>query len=492
MSKIDRFNLLPNETILKIMSYCTGTDLLRLSETCKRFVSIISDNFETMAKIPLLIDFAKPINPDDVLRLIENRSFVALSVVNIKESMEFFRDTSQTFFPLLGLLSETITDLTIKRSEMPQKDFDNLMSVFLPSLKICRLEKVVIGYEDDEDFDESLEESIVFPESFENYPLEVLELKKVTGEIVKFFADCTQLKRFDHLSRKEEQLDRNFVNALLCQQLNLKHVFIDYEYVEGYGDEEVIAYNDTYGFAWSRMSCKLDSLDLYSTELGDEKAAAEFLDKQKNLTKLSLCFNGVPSRDVMEVICGLRKLKYLSIDCEYLASEDNGDSLVVLAGLESSTLKHLELDGSDITVPMTRMFRGLDTIKVNLFYDTLNLTDVPFEYLEKMELIEHDQHCHFRFEPIEVPANVSKFENAVERFVQMNVFVISGITIGHPNWLKCTKFSLSIYFCFSIVQKLPNLKEIVLYNVECPKAFEAFLKKRKNIQNVKLHNQLLE
>lgn len=477
--------------ILKIMSHCSGTDLLRLSETCKRFMAIIVGNFETMAKIPLLINFAEPI-PEDVFRLIENRSFVALKLVNIKDSMELSKDASQTTFSLLGLLSETVTDLTIKRSEMLQNEFDNLLCTFLPSLKICRLEKVTIGYEDEEDFDESLDESIVFPDSIGDYPLEVLELKNAVGEIVKFFADCTQLKRFKHVSGKEEQIDRNFVNALLCQQQNLKEVYIDYECVEGYEDEEVIAYNDTYGFAWSRMSCKLDALELFSTELGDEKAAAKFLEKQKNLTKLSLCFNGIPSRDVMEVICDLRKLKDLNIECEYFAGEDNGESLVRFASLESSTLKHLELDGSDVTAPMMRMFRGLETIKVNLFYDTLNLTDVPSEYLEKMELIEHDRPCHFKFEPFEVPNNVTKFAAAVKRFVLMNVVIISGITIGHPNWLKCTNFNLSIYFCYNIVQMLPNLKQIELYNVEGTKTFEAFLKNRKNIQSIKLHNQLLE
>lgn len=95
-----------------------------------------------------------------------------------------------------------------------------------------------------------------------------------------------------------------------------------------------------------------------------------------------------------------------------------------------------------------------------------------------------------KFRPSDIPMSVEQFESVVLKFVEEFSSRISGIEIGHANWRNGGAFRLSNSFCEGLVNQLPNLRKLEIYNIADSGGFKKFLvenEDRLTLEDVKLH-----
>lgn len=118
----------------------------------------------------------------------------------------------------------------------------------------------------------------------------------------------------------------------------------------------------------------------------------------------------------------------------------------------------------------------------------LDLTHTPIKN-KKFEKIKIDERSTSRFSvcfsPIDLFENTATFESAVSSFVKENGTKIEGITIGSAKWRNFGQFRLSHSFYLSIVQSLPYLRKLMVYNIADRGSFILFLNVHKTSMQLK-------
>lgn len=126
-------------------------------------------------------------------------------------------------------------------------------------------------------------------------------------------------------------------------------------------------------------------------------------------------------------------------------------------------------------------------------YDVkLNLSDVSHEVIKKIRCDkDRNQDFAVEFSPRDIPTNVEQFESLVMAFAkEFSTFIVS-IAIGHVNWRNSGAFMLSNAFCEALVNRLPKLVQLKVFNIADSEKFASYLVKNKEL--VKLEDvQLYE
>jgi hypothetical protein len=136
---MDFFELMPEAAIVNIMMFCKGNDLLKLTETSKRFKEIISFNNKLMAKVCLKVNFDEDAEFAEITKLVKNRKFTAARLIDIHQGLNNSRKL-QKVMPLLVKLANCIEDLTIETKSYERGlvyKYRMIIGMFLPKLKKC-------------------------------------------------------------------------------------------------------------------------------------------------------------------------------------------------------------------------------------------------------------------------------------------------------------------------------------------------------------------
>lgn len=426
-----------------------------------------------MKKIRLVMDFENEVDLDldYATKLSQSRRFTALELTDIHE----FTDTAPKLLPLLELLKVSVDDLVIGSLTAEAYESYAIIPTFLPKLKKCTLNGIAFDIESASSFFDDISH-----QSSNNHPLEALRAVDVPCGVFKFFEGCKELKSFHYETDEMDGyiIDTSAVNEFLAPQTRLEKLIFKCD-----------------GLDWERLTCfQLNELAArYYDSLEDEIAASTFLGRLSNLTKLNITIWDWPSRRLLEAICKVPKLDKLEIRL----SRDENDYEEPLEGLVNHTVKKLKIiDGIGVTRQLLLMFRGIDSVILGLELKTLDLSDVPIEAIEKIERIEKIDfefwHWKFnvKFSSVQVPTTIDRFESALLEFVKKWPREIIGITIGHENWRNSYDFSLSSSFCETLVNQLPKLAMLELFNIEDPGRLLTFLRasqSQQNVKNVKLH-----
>lgn len=469
----DLFETLPESTIIHIFSFLPGAELLKLSKVDKKFKTIISNSRKTMSKITLVLDFYKPLDLDCVNELTQTRHFLAL---RLHSSCKLHHECTDDKLPiaLLQILSYTIEDLTIQ-GKLPTNVIAYILNMFLPKLETCKIEIVPTRQ-----FDGQLCEVATQTEPKTDHPLKSLTVKvSTTSSVINVFAGCTQLKTF-HYERCDDDGE-----ATNTEEID--------DFVAA--QEHLIKLNLISGAVpWNKMkSFKLEELTTACLPQ-DELAASTFLKKLPNITTLSLQVFNKPTRILVETICNKQELTSLTIRNwdDQIGSEQDDDAYS-LNGLINKFVKKLTIyDYTGIASELLKIFVAPESVKLGMRTATIDLSDVPFQTIEKIKIERaypyRQDLFHVKFSPKEIPLNVTAMESSMKSFAQEFNEFISSINIGHETW-RNTNFRLSNSFCEELLICLPNLLEVEIINISNPKSFNAFL--TANATRWKLENVIL-
>lgn len=447
------FMTLSDDPILHICSYLPRQDLQKLSEVDKNFYRIISESRETSLRIPLILnikhrDFKQPCTIDHLTELTNERFFTALTLKGI------YKTIPRKLTSLLQHLSGSVELLMIFHSKFNEKQFRKLLQMFLPKLKTCKVYNVFIIPD---------AKATINEEDIEEQPLKHLAVGNT--ELVKYFDGCHQLKSFQFKTKG----DTDIVYDFLFHQKRLEKLSFDSRDIN-----------------LDRISC----FDLKQLKLpnGVEHAASKFLQKLPNLTKLEIIISDQPSlHPIMTAICSASKLEELviTIYCK--------NSAIQQKRLVNDTVKKLRIVNryvDDVTCWLLQIFQAVESVSLSNHF-MCDPSDVPHRTIDKIKFLNVQAPIHIQFSPIAVPANVKSFETAVMRFAERFSSIIDEITIGHENWRNDKDFRLSNPFCKGIVNCLPNLTLLELFNVADRGKLISFLdghrKSLKNLKQVNLH-----
>lgn len=450
------FETLSDDPILHIFSYLTRVDLLKLSQMDKKFYRIVTESKKTAAKIPLVVNFKgnfKLANGiDEVTELTKKRRFTALKIQGVNKTIP------RMFTSLLQHLSGTVEHLDISSCKFNEKHFRTLVQLFLPKLKTCN-----ISYSVNVDYTNS-------DKSPSKYPLSSLVIGNSDSDIVKYFDGCKLLKSFMFGRGTDPIFD------FLSQQTRLEKLSIT-------GN----------GIDFGRVNCfQLKELSIFR---GVNPTVSKILQKLPKLTKLAIKISDQPMlHPTMTAICNVPELKDLNITIAFQ------NPAIPLERLVNHTVKKLRISDShdgQVTCWILEIFRAVESVSLSMssaknFYDPSN---VPHETIDKIKYDHITGPLHIKFSPPTIPVNIERFESAVMKFAKKfpacTGSFYTSITIGHQNWLNKENFSLSNSFCEGLVNQLPNLFNLELYNVsDCVQLFsflEGNRKTFKNLGNVKFH-----
>lgn len=447
------FEALPDDPILHILSYLPRNDLLSLTLTDTKFNRIITESRETKTKIPLMLKCNRQIGIEDVIELAHKRRFTALTMKYINVTI------AEDFVELFQILKGSIEHLDICAFQFCDDTFNKIIQTFLPTLKTCN-----IGFS-----------GIFTPGScsiaeVSNYPLTSLRIGN--SGMVKFFGGCTQLKSFEFRNKG----DTDYIYDFVAQQQHLEKLKCDARNVD-----------------LSRMTVvQLKELTL-THYVGSE--VAEYIKKCPNLKKLHIeIFSGSPVNRIMKAICSAPKLESLGFMILY------SNPTIALERLQNTSVKVLRISDGETVGWFLQIFRGAEVVSIDMRRDPFkheyyaNLcdpSDVTQESIDKVEFRPNEELFRIMFSPHQIPVNVHRFETAVMKFVKMFATRITSVTIGHDEWLKHRNFKLSNSFCEELINALPRLVKLELYNIANHRDFHFFLHYNrllyKSLKETKLH-----
>lgn len=457
------FDALSDDPILHICSFLPGKDLLKLTEIDRKFNRIVTKTKRTMAKIRLVLDFKKFIDLDEVIEAARNRRFIALKLANVM--LGNYIPRADKLFLLLNLLRNSVEDLFIEDVVVEKHQLRDVIQMLLPRLRTCTLDNIrYVTFSDNI--------GTFSHDSTVDHSLENLKLDNSAGEIVELFENCKQLKAFEFRRFRESSQDLEVLNGFLAGQAHLRKLTFAVRTVE-----------------WNSFTCyQLEELTTSYTAGYDisSSAISDFLKKLPNLKTLRIQLYHCLPRRIMRAICDAPKLQNLDIEIwRGWAIQAN-----LLEGLVNDTVKKLQIeDGSNVAGHLLRMFRGTESVILNLrsVLSVLELSGVPFKTINSINL-EQSSDAFVTFSPLVPPEDVSTFESEVLQVARKLSTNIYGITVGHENWRDEADFSLSNAFCERLVNSLPRLIHLNLFNVAGSGNFYWFLdanrKEMKNLQEV--------
>lgn len=437
---MNHFEMLSDYPILHIFSYLSGSDLLKLAGLDRKFNRIITESRKTSFKIPLILNFRNSyaLDVDEVTDLAHKRQFKTLKLKNVHKTI------ANKFTPLLDHLTESVEHLTITDSRFNGSQFRNLIQMFLPQLKTCDVGGTSVTHN-------ALTK--VKEEVGASHPLVSLRIRD--ADVLKYFVGCKQLKSFEFGQRRRN----GNVYHFLSQHDHIEKLKIADRWID-----------------FSLLKCsQLKELTL-PQDLNSEDVST-LLVKLTNLTKLevTICDRSHLQR-AMAIICNASKLEDLDIQIRCKSPA------IPPSPLENHTVKKLRIrdENGEVTCWLLQMFRAVELVTFPGYSSTRNFcdpSDVPLETIDKITLRHRSEDGGFyiTFSPAKTPSNIERFESAVKKFTEK--FAINRITIGHEKWLnkKNKDFALTNMFCEGLVNRLPNLELLELYNVAEPEIFRDFL-----------------
>lgn len=490
------FAILPDEILLKIFSYCSGSDIVNLSTLCKKFNQLKTD-LNLFGKLRLVVDCQLVINEDEFAEIVlfaKGKKIKNLRLENVERGaiVTVLLPKLESF---LKSLRKSVENLEIINSRINEKVLGKLVRSFLPRLIECCIKDVNVAFSRQDIFDNDYGgkyQKVRMPKLREEpHPLRVLKLIGVEGKCVKFFtAFCTHLETFNYKAR--HHLYRNYINPFIVRQQQLKNLRLDYTLNNGRDSEY---FPNAIAPTWDEAQLNLEKFELIGAVMTNQEGARNFFEKQQNLKKLRLCFYNTVPNSVMQVICALPQLDSVRIDSSSFVQDDSSDDqepeywedfdgyrhyrhrrrrvnidLAVNAGLENHTVQQLTINDDVELAPRL----------IKIFPEATVIFEVARKHLEvkdhrKLKNLKcSSDSVAFNYRPQQPPADRKVFENNMLQFVRNNVRKLKSVVIGANSWLGFENFSLSQQFCRELITLLPKVP-INLFNVDGKAQLEAFL-----------------
>jgi hypothetical protein len=216
---MNNFNKLPNECLIHIMEHCDEKDLLRLSQTCKRFDAILSTTPKLMRKIKLNINSYENMQIyaelDSLKSLIEKRPFKNF---NIRHYDRLNLNQRHISNQMLKRLSETVENVSCELN-MLEKHCERFFKTFVPKVKVFRSG----GFKESNSKAAGKKVKNYFTDS-DGFPMKELDIFSMTDEHgagLKYFMSCRKLEKLEIYTR---YYDKDAITEFLNQQKNLKHL----------------------------------------------------------------------------------------------------------------------------------------------------------------------------------------------------------------------------------------------------------------------------
>jgi len=521
---------LHSDVIINIMKFCDVKSLLRFSETSKRYNEIMSSTAELTKRICFNMKayYSEPYlkclcNLTEMHKaVVENKRKYTKATLAFEEFSDIDDEEEQTdemakqfrnvAVGILQSFGKSITEfkLRLKMQNDSNEADDELKRIMraMPNVKklslrygtLCRDNTKVFkfGLLSDTQLQQLEEQNFNFMASVEELNIDCCD-----ASVLQLFRDCTSLKSLEfafnantsNIAKRDED-----VSNFLARQTQLKQLkmVLDLGLLsESYEDSSEYAnWNLT---SWPTFGFKLTSIDLSGVFL--PASAIGFITQQNQLESLSFLIrdedflptNVQQLHDLMEAILALPKLKKLSIQkiavfySSLLYTDEFPDWL--FADLHNDTIKELHLGNHPMNfIHILNALQEVEKIKISEDECTLDVSELRLDVIKKISV---DYVSVLTYSPPIIPDRV-KFEEALTYLIKQGQKTF--IRIGHPDWLHCHEFQLSIEFCKMLVDKMERYCELELYNVhDCHDELKAYLKKKKlHHQVIKLNNKQLE
>lgn len=132
LSGMDYFGVagLPDEMILHLASFCTGSDLLNLSVTSQRLNQLLGTSREMISKIRLVINGFEDLDVEGISKFVLTRKFKVLKIVGFELLFPNGRK-EEGILTLLETVVETSAVLIIEKSRLEESTMKLLIRSFL-------------------------------------------------------------------------------------------------------------------------------------------------------------------------------------------------------------------------------------------------------------------------------------------------------------------------------------------------------------------------
>jgi len=504
--------------ILEILKACDGKTLLRLTETCKRFNELISSS----AKLTKRIQF----NMTRVTWDLNCRNTIEMTEI---ERKNYAGEISTPLAELRAILDSVISNqrkygkLKIVRNILLSKDERNALlfdetneerlDIFLAivdaigkTINECELEilrssfftRTLLAVQNVEKF--FLNNcAYLNPADFRqlenqnfNFMAKVNHFKLFCRyhdgfSILKLFRECKDLESLEFRTHDITNADKQIIDNFIAQQNQLKSLKLD------------IAYYAPTSLNWPAFRFKLKSLELHKFYMPE--FVPELFIQQDQLESFaiinSFCHCHINSAqqfcDAMKAILRLPKLKKLEVLVEHNEERCSELPECFFSDLYNNTIEELNivLCGNFI-----RIANSLQAVK-KIRYREVEI-DLSALRLDVIAKVHFSSNGNIIYSPPEVPPDREELESAFTKLFcnRKRSDPIKQIHFGHPDWLRHhQEFQLTFGFCKHLIEKSPQLRSLVLFNVhDCYDELRAYLidNKPASLIEIKLNDEELE
>lgn len=473
---MNHFEKLSSKILEQLMTFCDGKSIVSLSATCKQFYELIKDSNKLMGKVRLIEHFGQKLNDGLIAR---SRRFQNLKIIFVKQFPEVkYLDEEEA--NLLKFLSNSIVNLTIEQqvSEIDSDAFELFLQRFLSKIQVCCLDALRINYggsSGDEGYNNYRNQLTSLDpnrDTSDDYPLKVLKIRETCCESFKFFSACRQLETFE-FKAGYLKVDQRFICSFLLHHSNLKNLRLEYSIEEDWNE----TYPNVVFTRWAEAEFQLETFEIFGAQLKNPTATAQFFAKQTKIKKLRVLFNFhdplqiAGLRGILKSICELPELKELHVS--YKACFKYILEKSVLEGLENGTVERLDIIAPHCPRNDSEICKTADTFQVELIrifnnakhinllprdelkdFIHFSLDDVPVERLQRINI---QRLCCFRFQSPTVPEKWDEFESAVVEFIAKYKSQLKSLTIGHEDWFK-NDFRMPLSFREALAENLSSLQ----------------------------------
>jgi hypothetical protein len=450
---MNNFNKLPDECLVHIMEHCDDVGLLRLSETCKRFDGILSATPKLMRKIKLRIRSNGHTQIKEGLEslssLIEKRPFKNFCLLHLARKN---LDENLVTNEVLNRLSETVEDVTC-HVQMLEKYCERFLKIFVPKVKVFRSR---YSFKHSKVVGKKVKNYFAETDDFPMKELDIFGMSDEHGAALKYFMPCKKLEKLQIYTR---YFNKDAITEFLKQQRNLKHLKVC-------ADDRL---------PWNEMPFQLNFLEMdMSRGTNLSETFIDLISSQQSLMEVNLVFTKVPTRNFMEAICSLHKLKKFVIRSDYSwkLNQQEQTAMSALNGLQNYIVEEIETNKSELTRTLFQIFKDAKQIKIDRSYD-VDLSDVPHEKLSKIVLETKYKYSRpgypseytmmFRYSPANPSLNAIQRERDVLQFFLRYEKFVRYMVIGSESWLT-QNISMSDNFYAEIIQNYPKLERLEIFN----------------------------
>lgn len=385
---------------------------------------------------------------------------------------------------------DSVEDLTIVNCNFDESYFAIMMNSILPRLKNCRINNLQLRENN------SMKVTV---DSNQNFPLKSFTFKGDCLKAFEIFTNCNQIESLEVTMLGEGSCydSWDFINPFLAQQKYLKKLSLNFNLYFCCEDSIV-------NYAWVDFKFRsLVDLDMNRAHLHLPEAT-HFLSQQKNLKSLRILLPNFRNDQIrnlateleyhdelyklLKTICGLPKLTDLTINVHKLANFHPE----FFRGLVSKTVIRLRLRKLPyIAQFLIKMFPNANSIDIYARNCYVDLGILPHEMLSKITGIVtvKPKLISFVYDPLFYYYKSNHdFEESIKGFLLGFANNIVSVKIGRIEWSTNSNVILSNNFCKFIIDRLPLLKRLELYNLESLSGLHAYIAQgRNNIESASLY-----